>query len=138
MADKTSRELIGVAPLFFVRDVVAATDYYVQKLGFTQPELWGEPPCFAMPRRDGIIVMLKTADDPSMIRTNNPEPSPCGGPWDAYFWVRDARALFEQVESDGANVAYPPTLQSEYNNWEFAVRDVDGRLLAFGSDAGGD
>ncbi len=29
-----------------------------------------------------------------------------------------------------------PQLQEEYGNWEFAVRDRDGYLIAFGSDAG--
>lgn len=134
MADEP--KLQTVAPLFFVRDVIAATHYYVNALGFTQPELWGDPPCFAMPHRDGLIIMLKTADDPSMIRSNNPDPNTCAGPWDAYFWVNAARALYDQVKPRGADIAYEPRLQDEYNNWEFAVRDADGYLLAFGSDAG--
>ena len=36
----------------------------------------------------------------------------------------------------GADVAYGPALQEAYGNWEFAVRDRDGYLVAFGSDAG--
>ena len=125
-----------VAPLFFVRDVVAASEYYVRALGFTQPPYWGDPPAFAMPERDGVVIMLKRAERGDPIRSNNPESGAHGGPWDAYVWVDDARTLHAEVQAAGAQVAYGPLLQSEYGNWEFAVRDRDGYLLAFGSDAG--
>ena len=125
-----------VAPLFFVRDVVAATEYYVRALGFTQPPYWGDPPAFAMPERDGVVFMLKRAEPGDPMRSNNPEPGAHHGPWDAYVWVDDARALHAEMAAAGAEVAYGPVLQSEYGNWEFAVRDRDGYLIAFGSDAG--
>ena len=125
-----------VAPLFYVRDVVAATEYYVRALGFAQPPYWGDPPAFAMPERDGVVIMLKQAQSGDPICSNNPERAACGGPWDAYVWVEDARALHAEMAAVGAQVAYGPSLQQEYGNWEFAVRDRDGYLIAFGSDAG--
>ena len=125
-----------VAPLFYVRDVVAATEYYVRALGFAQPPYWGDPPAFAMPERDGVVIMLKQAQRGDPICSNNPERAACGGPWDAYVWVDDARALHAEMVAAGAEVAYGPSLQQEYGNWEFAVRDRDGYLIAFGSDAG--
>ena len=125
-----------VAPLFFVRDVVAATEYYVHALGFTQPPYWGDPPAFAMPERDGVVIMLKQAESGDPIRSNNRGRHPRGGPWDAYVWVDEARTLHAAVQAAGAQVAYGPLLQEEYGNWEFAVRDRDGYLIAFGSDAG--
>ena len=136
MADQPRSVLQKVAPFFFVRDVVTATEYYVNMLGFTQPEYWGDPACFAMPHRDALIVMLSQTDDHSTIRSNNGEEHPDGGPWDAYFWVSDARVLFDRVKVAGARVVYGPVLQELYRNWEFGVRDIDGYLLAFGSDAG--
>ena len=66
----------------------------------------------------------------------NTQNRPDGGPWDPYFWVHDARKLFDQVKAAGAKIAYGPILQAFYGNWEFAVRDIDGHLFAFGSDAG--
>ena len=125
-----------VAPLFVVRDVVASTEYYVRALGFTQPPYWGDPPAFAMPSRDGVVFMLKRAEHGEPIRSNNPAAHVRHGPWDAYVWVDDARALHAEVAAAGAEVAYGPQLQDEYGNWEFAVRDRDGYLIAFGSDAG--
>ena len=126
-----------MAPLFFVRDVVAASEYYVRALGFTQPPYWGDPPAFAMPERDGVVIMLKRAERGDPIRSNNPESGAHGGPWDAYVWVDDARTLHAEMSRPPAReVAYGPLLQEEYGNWEFAVRDRDGYLIAFGSDAG--
>ena len=97
-----------VAPLFFVRDVVAASEYYVRALGFTQPPYWGDPPAFAMPERDGVVFMLKRAERGDPIRSNNPEPAASGGPWDAYVWVDDARTLHAEMATAGAEVAYGP------------------------------
>ena len=125
-----------VAPMFFVRDVVAATEYYVRALGFTQPPYWGDPPAFAMPSRDGVVFMLKRAGHGDPIRSNSPGARSGDGGWDAYVWVDDARALHAEMAAAGAEVAYAPRLQDSYGNWEFAVRDRDGYLIAFGSDAG--
>ena len=132
-APTIAKQLLGIAPYFLVRDVVKAAEYYRDALGFSYPRFWGEPPCFCMPHRDGLIIMLSQAKDASIIRPNakarNDES------WDAYVWVRDADALYAEVKPRGANIAYEPMLMEEYGNREFAVRDLDGYLLAFGSDA---
>ena len=49
--------------------------------------------------------------------------------------VKDADVLYSEVKPRGALIAYEPVLQEEYGNREFGVRDLDGYLLAFGSDA---
>jgi uncharacterized glyoxalase superfamily protein PhnB len=126
-------KLLGIAPYFFVRDVVKAAEYYRDALGFSYPRFWGEPACFCMPKRDGVIVMLSQTADASIIRPNAAARS--DDSWDAYVWVADADALFAEVKPRGAIIAYEPTLQDEYGNCEFAVRDLDGYLIAFGSDA---
>jgi hypothetical protein len=48
MADQTSaeRELLAIAPLFFVADINRAVRYYRDVLGFTIERIWGELPCF--------------------------------------------------------------------------------------------
>ena len=128
----SAKQILGIAPYFFVRDVVKAAEYYRDALGFSYPRLWGEPPCFCMPQRDGVIVMLSETCDP-IIRPNAKARG--DESWDAYVWVQDADALFAEVKPRGAIIAYEPCLQKEYGNREFAVRDLDGYLLAFGSDA---
>ena len=54
-------KMLGVAPVLLVRDVVAAANYFRDKLGFAYDRLWGEPPNFCMVRRDGQTVMLSQA-----------------------------------------------------------------------------
>lgn len=119
--------LLGVCPHFLVSDLGRSLDYYVDVLGFDRPPLWGDPPVFAMPQRDGFIVMLNQADGLT--------PRPGGeGTWDAYFWCDDADALYAEVKARGAIVLHPPEDRADYGNREFAVRDPDGYVLAFASD----
>lgn len=121
--------LTGSAPHFLVADVVAAVDFYVEVLGFERPPLWGDPPVFALPSRDGYIVMLNQVEAR--------QPTPLGHDiWDAYFWCDDADALCAQFLARGASIDYGPLDRPEYGNREFGLRDPDGYLLAFASDLG--
>jgi uncharacterized glyoxalase superfamily protein PhnB len=128
-----AKQLFGVAPYFLVRDVVKAAEYYRDALGFSYERFWGQPPCFCMPKRDGVIIMLSQTEDAAVIRPNSKARN--DESWDAYVWVKDADALYAEVKPRGAIITYGPVLQEEYGNREFGVRDLDGYLLAFGSDA---
>jgi uncharacterized glyoxalase superfamily protein PhnB len=132
MADQSTaeRELLAIAPLFFVADVAKAVAYYRDVLGFTFERIWGEPPCFCMPHRDGLTVMLSQVDDTSRIRPNGSD----GCSWDAYVWVRDADALFAAFKAAGALIVHEPVDRDYYGNREFAVRDLDGYIIAFAHD----
>jgi uncharacterized glyoxalase superfamily protein PhnB len=132
-APAIAKQLLGIAPYFLVRDVVTAAEYYRDALGFSYPRFWGEPPCFCMPHRDGLIIMLSQTRDASIIRPN--AKARRDESWDAYVWVKDADALYAEIKPRGAIIAYEPLLEEEYGNREFGVRDLDGYLLAFGSDA---
>jgi uncharacterized glyoxalase superfamily protein PhnB len=133
VSGKQAQQIIGSSPYFFVSDVVKAAEYYRDVLGFSCPKVWGDPPEFCMPRRDGFIVMLSQVGDPSLITPNgkiNGRPET----WDAYFWVKDAEALFEELKNRGASVVYEQCTLELYEMKEFAVRDLDGYVLAFGED----
>ncbi|MGA3402600.1 MAG: glyoxalase superfamily protein [Acetobacteraceae bacterium] len=122
------RQMLAIAPFFFVADVIRAANYYRDILGFAIDRLWGEPPCFCMPHRDGLTIMLSAVADQARIRPNGGEN---GESWDAYVWVRDADALFAAFSAKGAVVVYPPIDRAYYGNREFAVRDPDGYVIAF-------
>ena len=49
-------KIISSSPHFLVRDVLSAGKYYEEKLGFTVPEYWGDPPGFAMSHRDRLSI----------------------------------------------------------------------------------
>ena len=122
------KDLFGIAPVFNVEDVARATDHYCDALGFERPQLLGDPPTFAMPGRDRSIVMLARTEDAARRLT----ATDLGKPWDAYFWVRDADRLFAELRERGAQIEHEPVLREEYGNREFALRDPDGHVLAFG------
>ena len=59
MADNAAnRPGWSIAPYFIVDDVVASANYYRDNLGFQYERFWGEPPCFCMVYRSGVVVML--------------------------------------------------------------------------------
>ena len=47
-----------IAPFFIVDDVVATANFYRDKLAFRYERFWGEPPCFCMVSRGGVVIML--------------------------------------------------------------------------------
>ncbi len=120
------------SPVLLVRDVVAAASYYADALGFCSPRMWGDPPTFAIPQRDGLSVMLNQVGDEDAFRPN----ADYDGRFDAYFWVRDADALHEEFKANGARIVCAPEDQV-YQMREFQVLDLDGHLLCFGHDTSG-
>ena len=119
------KQLLGSAPLFHVKDLNASLDFYCEVLGFDRPVLWGDPPGFAMPQRDGMIIMLDQKEEAPIHNKGN---------WDAYFWVTDALSLFEDFQAKGAVFEYGPELKEWYGNLEFGLKDPDGYFLAFGQE----
>jgi catechol 2,3-dioxygenase-like lactoylglutathione lyase family enzyme len=119
----------GTAPVLLVRDSFKSSAWYRDVLGFSFDRIWGEPPSFCMPRRDGFIIVLGQPKNADMIRTNDQVE---GSSWGAYLWCKDAGKLFREFKSKGAGIAYKPVVRKLYGMKEFAIRDPDGHLLAFG------
>ncbi|MEQ9231961.1 MAG: hypothetical protein RIF46_14860, partial [Cyclobacteriaceae bacterium] len=95
--------------------------------GFRQPRLWGDPPGFAMPDREGMIVMLSRQDEESKI-------IPKENIWDMYFWVRNVKELYEEFSLRGAKFTQELTYKDQYGNNEFIVQAPEGYTLAFGQE----
>lgn len=117
----------GSAPVLFVKDLTTSLDYYCDVLGFDRPALWGDPPDFAMPKRERMILMLSQAKDADLVR-------PKAVIWDVYFWVSDAQKLFAEYSEKGAIILREPVYQTGYGNLEFIIEDPDGYTLAFGQE----
>ncbi len=130
MAPTTSRPVIlRGAPYFPVPDVSHAGAYYREVLGFQPEYSAGEPPEFAVYSRNGCAVMFRRVPEPGLICTNEKQ----GGTWDAFFWVSDVEALYDELMLKGARVVYAPVIQP-YHMKEFAVRDPNGYVLGFGQE----
>ncbi|HEY2946739.1 MAG TPA: VOC family protein [Vicinamibacteria bacterium] len=102
--------------------------HYEAVFGFRREYVAGTPPQFAIVSRDGLPVMLRLVKTPERISPIEKQ----GGTWDAFFWVRDARALHAELRASGADIVYGPIFQEAYQMEEFAVRDRDGHVLGFG------
>lgn len=120
----------SIAPYFFVEDVVATANYYRDKLGFSYPRFWGEPPCFTMVQRGGIWIMLSQLPKPGLMRPNR-KADPAGEAWDAYIWVDDADALHAEFTSKGVKIARG-LCDQRYGCRDFDVEDCNGFRLCFG------
>ena len=128
MTNKT--KIIGSAPVLLVKDVVAAANYYRDKLGFNYEQLWGEPPCFVILDRDNFHLMLSQVEDADQIVPNHKVVENL---WNVYFWVNDVNKLYEEVKSNGATIDYDLSDQP-YGCREFGIKDLDGHDIAFGQD----
>jgi catechol 2,3-dioxygenase-like lactoylglutathione lyase family enzyme len=121
-------QLLRSAPYFPVADVERSATHYEHVFGFRREYVAGTPPQFAILSRDGLSIMLRLVTAPDRISPIERQ----GGTWDAFFWVRDARALHAELRANGADVVYGPIVQEAYQMEEFAVRDGDGHVLGFG------
>lgn len=121
----------GIAPYFFVPDVVAAANFYRDRLGFSYERFWGDPPSFCMVKRAGIVIMLACVETPGVVRPNHLAEG--GDAWDAYVWVEDADALYAEFKAKGVTIARP-ICDQPYGCRDFDVEDSNGYRLCFGSD----
>jgi hypothetical protein len=119
-------QLLRSAPYFPVSDVEGAVGYYQRVLGFRPDYVAG--PEFAIVSRDGLPIMFRRVPAPEQISPNERQ----GGTWDAFFWVRDVKALHAELHQAGADIVYGPIVQESYHMEEFAVRDAHGYVLGFG------
>jgi catechol 2,3-dioxygenase-like lactoylglutathione lyase family enzyme len=122
--------LISTTPLFVVSDLDRSLKFY-ERLGFRANRTWGEPPCFAMPRRGEFELMLSLATSASHARPNGP-----AGVWDLYVRVPDLAAEKSALEAAGVAIARQPEA-TVYDMLEMEVLDPDGYRICYGQDTGG-
>lgn len=123
----TKAKLVEQAPVLLVRSVVESVAYWREQLGF-DANLWGEPPGFAICRRDSCFMMLSQAPANHKIVPNWKIKDKT---WNAYFWVDDAKALYKEFQASGARIDYE-LYEAPYNVLEFGIQDLDGHDIAFG------
>ena len=122
----------SIAPYFVVDDVVTTANYYRDKLGFEYERFWGEPPCFCMVKRSGIVIMLSQLEVTGVMRPNR-TIDPERGAWDAYIWIDNADALYAEFKSKGVIIARD-ICDQPYGCRDFDVDDCNGYRLCFGQN----
>lgn len=127
----SEQKLYGVAPYLIVDDIFKSAEFYREKLGFEFNRIWGEPPQFVIVHRDAVHIMLKCPNSPGNVRPNNcVNPDAC---WDAYIWVKDADALYDELRSRGVKITREIE-NAPYGCRDFDVEDNSGYILCFGQD----
>jgi predicted enzyme related to lactoylglutathione lyase len=122
----------SIAPYFIVDDVVSTANFYRDKMGFRYERFWGEPPCFCMVHRSGIVIMLSQLNTAGAMRPNRVADSN-GEAWDAYVWVENADALYDEFEGKGIKIARN-ICDQPYGCRDFDIEDCNGYRLCFGHE----
>lgn len=115
-----------IAPQFFTVDLPATLGYYRDALGFACVSTWLDPPVYAIVARDGQRIHFRAAAPP--VRQPDKYDDEL---LDAYLHVDDIDALHAEYAARGVEFTRPLG-DTPWGAREFVVKDVDGRLLAFG------
>lgn len=127
-----------LAPQWIVNDLKASIKFYTESLGFTV-DWQGDGPLFAILSRGGVTLMLRQLQKANLKRPNR-EPfveagwhTKAAGAWDAYIWVEDVEALYQQCQKN--QVAIIREIENtEYGNRDFEIEDINGYILCFGME----
>src|SRR5919112_2823425 len=113
----------SIAPYFIVDDVVSTANYYRDKLGFQYERFWGEPACFCMVWRSGVVIMLSQFETTGVVRPNS-HVDPEHRAWDAYVWVDNADALYAEFKAKDVKIARD-ICDQEYGCRDFEVEECN-------------
>lgn len=114
-----------VNPVLPCRDVTAAVEFYVTKLGFTARFKDAAQPKYAGVRRDGVELHLQWHEATEWERVERPS---------LRFYVDDVDALYDEFR--GRDIIHDAvTLRdTPWSTREFAFCDPDGNELTFYED----
>jgi hypothetical protein len=117
--------LLAAVPQFLVADVVKAAQFYQSKLGFTIGP-YGDPPLFVIVSRDRVQIMLNHSEEGhgGSNRRHKTESD------DAYIWLSDLDAFWDEVKDNGLNVTRAPAT-APYGIKEFSIEDDAGYAITF-------
>lgn len=112
-----------------VRNLQASLEFWRDRVGFSCERTYNDPPTFAMPYRDEVVIML--------VQTpHGKEPPPpnwkiAGATNQVYIWVENIDALYAEVQDRGAHIDFT-LYDTPWGTREFGVQCPDGYDIAFG------
>jgi catechol 2,3-dioxygenase-like lactoylglutathione lyase family enzyme len=119
-------ELRAVHPVLPSKDVRAAVEFYVQRLGFTlRGQDSPKDPRYAVIARDHVVLHLQWHDPKEWSAVERPM---------LRFVVPDVDALFDEYKDKGVHHARTALRDTEWGTREFAFYDRDGNGLTFYRD----
>ena len=114
--------LSHASPIWIVRDMQRALDFYEQQLGFTINFKWQDPPTYATMSRDDIGIHLTLADDlPENYKSTS----------SLFIFVHDVDQVWKELQSK--DVTFLDEIgDREYQMRDFDIVDPDGNRITFG------
>jgi len=123
--------LNSCAIVFVTEHIEKTAAYYREVLGFRVVEHYEHVEKFAALYRDAVEIILVQAKY-GQVRSNRAN---FGAGFDAYLVPENAEeavcAIYAEVQGRGANIVQPLGL-TPYGNYEFALEDIDGRVIGIG------
>lgn len=113
-------------PQVFTTDLEATRAFYVDQLGFTTVFVYGEPPFYALVRRDGAGLNLRHVD----VHPFDRDQARAESLLTAYLPVENVKAIYLELRERGVQFAQPLTTQP-WGARDFIVADPDGNQLCF-------
>ena len=117
---------LAIAPILLVRDVAANIGYWRDKVGF-DAQTFEQAPDFAIVARGGARIMLQQVDPGAKIVPNWHVREKTSN---AFIWVDDATALYEELQERGAIIDWE-LYEAPYGALEFGIQDLDDQDIAF-------
>lgn len=123
--------LIASHCIFPTSDIVKTADFYERKMGFKAVQyLDANEPHICLYRDTTEIILTKTNGQHVI-----PNRELYGYGYDAYFITKDPEKLLEELINSNVKIIRKIE-NTDYNNKEFVVEDIDGRWIAFGIKVG--
>ncbi|MBP9854075.1 MAG: VOC family protein [Candidatus Omnitrophica bacterium] len=123
-------KFLNCAPVLLVKNLEKSVAYYINQCGFEEPLFYGDQKIFCMLHRDLCELMLHQVEDPEQIK---PHWKLVNGLWNIYYWVDDAKLLYDELRSRGVKIDYDLSVK-EYGCLEFGIQDIDGYDIGFGQN----
>lgn len=113
--------------IFPTSDIIRTTNFYEQKLGFKAVQYLDAKEPHICLYRDTTEIILTQTNGQKVI----PNRQLYGYGYDAYFITKGQDEL--HAEFTNSTVKIVRSLDNtDYNNREFVIEDIDGRWIAFG------
>jgi catechol 2,3-dioxygenase-like lactoylglutathione lyase family enzyme len=128
--ERTDVRLTRALACVFVTDFDRSIAFYRDTLGFEVAYTYGEPPFWGEVRLDDIALNLRHVDTSPWVGDDRED----GQLLSVSIETSDAKALFLRHQEAGVDF-HQRLREQPWRRVEFVVRDPDGNLVLFGSEA---
>lgn len=127
MTSLVDKKLLQSHSIFPTLNIEQTAAFYSQYLGFKAvPYLDTQEPHLCLYRDDTEIILTQSHGQKVI-----PNRELYGYGYDAYFITKQQEELEKEYEAAGVHIVRSLS-NTDYNNKEFVIEDVDGRWIAFG------